>query len=170
MRAGSRGRPAREAPPRVLGHRGANGIDGTVSAALGVAAARTGPVVLLIGDVALAYDIGALASASRLGLSLTIVVVNNDGGGIFSFLPVSGEGETFVEHVATPHGLDFANAAALYGCGYERPADPPAFRAALDASIGAEGVTLVEVRTDRERNVETHRAVWAAVAEALRAG
>src|SRR5207247_3295834 len=97
--------PVRDAPPRVIGHRGANGIDGTVAAAFGAAAARTGPVVLLIGDVALAYDAGALISARRLGLALTIVLVNNDGGGIFHFLPVAGEGDAFIEHVATPHGL-----------------------------------------------------------------
>jgi 2-succinyl-5-enolpyruvyl-6-hydroxy-3-cyclohexene-1-carboxylate synthase len=160
--------PAREAPPRALGHRGANGIDGTVSGALGAAAARAGPVVLLIGDVALAYDLGALASAQRLGLSLTIVLLNNDGGGIFHFLPVAREGDAFAEHVATPHGLDFARAAELYGCGYERTDDPDAFRPALDRSLEAEGVSIVEVRTDREDNVALHRRVWDAVGAALR--
>ena len=107
--------PAREAAPRVLSNRGANGIDGTVSSAFGAAAAGDGPVVLLIGDVALAHDIGGLLAASRLGLALTIVLLNNDGGGIFHFLPVAGETDAFEEHVATPHGLDFARAAALYG-------------------------------------------------------
>ncbi len=105
----------------MLSNRGANGIDGTVSSAFGVAAAGEGPVVLLIGDVALAHDIGGLLAARRLGLPLTIVLLNNDGGGIFHFLPVAGETDAFEEHVATPHGLDFAHAAALYGCGYERP-------------------------------------------------
>ena len=80
-----------------------------------------GPVVLLIGDVALAHDIGGLLAARRLGLALTIVLLNNDGGGIFHFLPVAGETDAFEEHVATPHGLDFARAAALYGCGHDRP-------------------------------------------------
>ena len=107
--------PARRPLPRVLSNRGANGIDGTVSTAFGVAAASDGPVVLLIGDVALAHDVGGLIAARQLGLDLTIVVVNNDGGGIFHFLPVSGESDAFEEHVATPHGLDFAKAAALYG-------------------------------------------------------
>ena len=111
--------PAREQPPRVLANRGANGIDGTVSTAFGVAATASGPVVLLIGDVALIHDLGGLLAASRLGLKLTIVLLHNDGGGIFHFLPVSGEGAEFVEHVATPHGLDFAHAAALFGLGYE---------------------------------------------------
>ena len=157
--------PARDAPPRALSHRGANGIDGTVSGALGAAAGGAGPVVLLIGDVALAYDLGALASATRLGLSLTIVLLNNDGGGIFSFLPVARERDAFEEHVATPHGLDFGRAAALYGCAYTRADDPAALRTALDAA--GDGVALIEVRTDRDENVALHRRVWAAVADAL---
>ena len=157
--------PARDAPPRALSHRGANGIDGSVSGALGAAAAGAGPVVLLVGDVALAYDLGALASAARLGLSLTIVLLNNDGGGIFSFLPVARERDAFEEHVATPHGLDFARAAALYGCAYTRAHDSAALRTALDAA--GDGVALIEVRTDRDENVALHRRVWAAVADAL---
>jgi 2-succinyl-5-enolpyruvyl-6-hydroxy-3-cyclohexene-1-carboxylate synthase len=159
--------PAREDPPRVLSNRGANGIDGTVSSAFGVAAAGGGPVVLLIGDVALAHDIGGLLAARRLGLSLTIVLVNNDGGGIFHFLPVADEGEAFAEHVATPHGLDFAHAARLYGLEHELIATPEAFRVALDASLAQPGVQLLEVRTDREANVALHRAVWDAVASTI---
>jgi 2-succinyl-5-enolpyruvyl-6-hydroxy-3-cyclohexene-1-carboxylate synthase len=160
--------PVREAPPRALGHRGANGIDGTVSGALGAAAAGTGPVVLLAGDVALAYDLGALASAGRLGLALTIVLLNNDGGGIFHFLPVARERDAFEEHVATPHGLDFARAAALYDSDYVRADDPAALRAAVDAGLEGGGVSLIEVRTDREANVAAHRRVWDAVGAALR--
>jgi 2-succinyl-5-enolpyruvyl-6-hydroxy-3-cyclohexene-1-carboxylate synthase len=160
--------PVREAPPRALGHRGANGIDGTVYGALGAAAAGTGPVVLLAGDVALAYDLGALASAGRLGLALTIVLLNNDGGGIFHFLPVARERDAFEEHVATPHGLDFARAAALYDCDYVRADDPAALRAAVDAGLEGGGVSLIEVRTDREANVAAHRRVWDAVGAALR--
>lgn len=159
---------ARDGGPQVLSNRGANGIDGTVAAALGAAAAGEGPVVLHIGDVALAYDLSALLSARRLGLSLTIVLVNNDGGGIFHFLPVAGEGDTFEEHVATPHGLDFAQAAALYGARHALVGDVAALRAELATSLAAGGLHVVEVRTDRDENVALHRRVWAAVAAALR--
>jgi 2-succinyl-5-enolpyruvyl-6-hydroxy-3-cyclohexene-1-carboxylate synthase len=152
---------------RVLSNRGANGIDGTVAAALGAAAAGDGPVVLHIGDVALAYDLGALLSAQRLGLALTIVLVNNDGGGIFDFLPVSREGDDFEHHVATPHGLDFAQAAALYGARHVHVGDVAALHAELARALGSGGVTIVEVRTQRDANVALHQRVWDAVAGAL---
>jgi 2-succinyl-5-enolpyruvyl-6-hydroxy-3-cyclohexene-1-carboxylate synthase len=159
--------PARDAPPRVLSNRGANGIDGTVSTAFGVAATGV-PTVLLIGDVALAHDIGGLMAARRLGLPLVIVLLNNDGGGIFHFLPVEREGADFEEHVATPHGLDFAHAAALYGLGHERAADPEAFRAALDRALASRSATILEVRSERAENVTLHRRVWEAVAGSVR--
>jgi 2-succinyl-5-enolpyruvyl-6-hydroxy-3-cyclohexene-1-carboxylate synthase len=155
--------PARPDPFRVLSNRGANGIDGTVSTAFGVAAASDGPTVLLIGDVALAHDVGGLLAASRTRTKLTIVLIDNDGGGIFDFLPVAGEGREFVDHVATPHGLDFAHAAALYGCAWERAADVDGFRDALRRALAAERTTIVCVRTDRAENVELHRRVWEAV-------
>ena len=151
--------PARSTGPRVLSNRGANGIDGTVSAAFGAAAASGGPVVLLIGDVALAHDIGGLLAARRLGLSITIVLLNNDGGGIFHFLPVSAETDAFEEHVATPHGLEFSHAAALYGLGYERPQSAAELRAALQRSLQGTGTNVIEVRTDRRQNLALHRRV-----------
>jgi 2-succinyl-5-enolpyruvyl-6-hydroxy-3-cyclohexene-1-carboxylate synthase len=155
--------PVREHPPRVLSNRGANGIDGTVSSAFGAAAAGDGPVVLLIGDVALAHDIGGLLAARRLGLALTIVLLNNDGGGIFHFLPVAEEKDAFEQHVATPHGLAFGHAAALYGCDYERPASVEELQAAVERGLEAGGTTIIEVRTDREQNLALHRRVADAV-------
>ena len=149
--------------PRVISNRGANGIDGTVSTAFGVAAVTRGPVVVLLGDVALAHDIGGLMAARRLGLDLTIVVINNDGGGIFHFLPVSDQGDAFEEHIATPHGLDFAAAAALYGLDHTR-ADTAA---ELTDALGRPGI--VEVRTDRAENLALHRRLADAVLEAVRA-
>ena len=159
--------PARPSPPRVLANRGANGIDGTASTAFGVAAAAPGPVALLTGDVALLHDVGGLLAARRLGLALAIVLLDNDGGGIFHFLPVAGEGAAFEQHVATPHGVDFAQVAALYGLAHERVAAPEPFRDALDRALTSAGTTLIHVRTDREENVALHRAVWEAVRAAV---
>jgi 2-succinyl-5-enolpyruvyl-6-hydroxy-3-cyclohexene-1-carboxylate synthase len=153
-------------PPRVLSNRGANGIDGTVSTAFGIAAATPGGrVVLLIGDVALAHDIGGLIAARQLGLDLTIVLLNNDGGGIFHFLPVSGETDAFEQHVATPHGLDFAQAAALYGLHHSRAQTP----ADLTEALTRPGAGIVEVRTDRSGNLALHRRLADAALDAVRA-
>ena len=158
---------ARADGPRVLSNRGANGIDGTVSSAFG-AAATGARVVLLIGDVALAHDIGGLLAAARLRLSVTLVLLNNDGGGIFHFLPVATQRDAFEEHVATPHGLEFYRAAELYGCGYERPQDLAGLREAVDRSLGSAGTTIIEVRTDREQNRALHRRVAEAVLARIR--
>jgi 2-succinyl-5-enolpyruvyl-6-hydroxy-3-cyclohexene-1-carboxylate synthase len=164
--------PVRDDPPRVLCNRGANGIDGTVSSAFGVTAAGGGPVVLLTGDVALAHDIGGLLAASRLDLKLTIVLVDNGGGGIFDFLPVSSaamaqQNDIYTRHIATPTGLDFAKAAALYGMAHERADTTTAFRAAMEQALSPKaGSTIVHVHTDRARNVELHGRVWSAVAQA----
>jgi 2-succinyl-5-enolpyruvyl-6-hydroxy-3-cyclohexene-1-carboxylate synthase len=152
--------PARDAPPRVLAHRGANGIDGTLAAAFGAAAAGA-RVVAHLGDVALAHDLGALLCASRLHLSLTIVLVDNAGGGIFDFLPVASQTDAFEEHVATPTGLDAQRVAALFELAYEPVADLVAIREAPG--------TLLHVRTDRAENVALHRRVWHEVATRLRA-
>jgi 2-succinyl-5-enolpyruvyl-6-hydroxy-3-cyclohexene-1-carboxylate synthase len=150
--------PVRDAPPRVLAHRGANGIDGTLAAAFG-AAAVGGRVVAHLGDVALAHDLGALLTASRLDLGLTIVLVDNAGGGIFDFLPVASQTDAFEEHVATPTGLEAERVAALFGLEYERVA-------ALAAIREAPG-TLLHVRTDRAENVALHRRLHEAVAVRL---
>jgi 2-succinyl-5-enolpyruvyl-6-hydroxy-3-cyclohexene-1-carboxylate synthase len=163
---------ARADAPRVLCNRGANGIDGTVSSAFGAAAAGRGPVVLLIGDVALAHDIGGLLAARRLEQKLTIVLVNNEGGGIFDFLPIADspmalQGDHYTRHIATPTGLDFAQAAALYGLSHETVADVAAFRAALEQALAAPRSAMIEVRSERGANVELHRRVWSAVARAL---
>jgi 2-succinyl-5-enolpyruvyl-6-hydroxy-3-cyclohexene-1-carboxylate synthase len=172
--------PIRAEPPRVLCNRGANGIDGIVSSAFGVAADGPGPVVALIGDVALAYDIGGLLAASRLGVKLTIVLLDNDGGGIFDFLPVSDasiarapalaaepDGEDlYTYHIATPTGLDFAQAAALYGLEHQLVSSPGELREALEQALSPQaGSTLVHVRSERAANVELHRRVWRAVAD-----
>jgi 2-succinyl-5-enolpyruvyl-6-hydroxy-3-cyclohexene-1-carboxylate synthase len=158
--------PVRDGAPRVLANRGANGIDGTVAAAYGAAATRLGPVVLLIGDVALAHDVGGLLSGARLGVPLTIVLVDNGGGGIFDFLPVATQRDVFEQHVATPTGLDARRLAELAGARYAPIGSLAELRDGLEA---ADGTTILHVRTERAANVALHRRVWDAVGEALAA-
>jgi 2-succinyl-5-enolpyruvyl-6-hydroxy-3-cyclohexene-1-carboxylate synthase len=159
--------PVRPDAPRVLSNRGANGIDGTLATAFGAAAATGGPVAVLLGDVAFAYDLSALLCAKRHGLPLTIVVLNNGGGGIFEFLPLASiDRSTFEEHVATDPDLEIARAADLYGCDHVAPDTLAAFRRALGAAVGGDRTTIIEVRTDRAANVALHREIWAAVAAA----
>ena len=159
--------PARDDAPRVLSNRGANGIDGTIATAYGVAAASDGPVVLLIGDVAFAHDLGSLLTARRIGVPLTIVLIDNGGGGIFDFLPVATQQDAFETHVATPTGLDVAGVATAFGLHHLEVATLAEFRAALEHGLRSDGTQLVHVRTDRATNVALHRELWDAVAAAL---
>jgi 2-succinyl-5-enolpyruvyl-6-hydroxy-3-cyclohexene-1-carboxylic-acid synthase len=156
---------------RVLANRGANGIDGVISSAMGAAAAsreiKRGPLVLVIGDLAFYHDMNGLLAAKLHELDLTIVVINNDGGGIFSFLPQSAHDEHFEKLFGTPHGLRFKAAADLYGANYTHAADSGSLRQALTHSIAAKGVRIIEIETDRTRNVSLHRDVWDAVARDL---
>jgi len=151
----------REDPPRVLANRGANGIDGTVSTALGVAAVHDGPVVLLIGDVALVHDLGGLAALARARRPLTIVLVDNGGGGIFDALPVAAATDAYEEHVATPTAIDFAATAAMAGIAYSRVEAPQQLRPASET-------TLLHVRTDRAESLALRRRCVAAVQAAIK--
>ena len=149
--------PARATPLRVLSNRGANGIDGTLATAYGVAAASPGPVVLLTGDVALAHDAGSLLTARRIGVPLTIVLIDNGGGGIFDFLPVASQADHFETHVATPHDLDVAGLAQAYGLHLLPVEDLAGLRASIEFGLASDGTQLIHVRTDRAENVLLHR-------------
>jgi 2-succinyl-5-enolpyruvyl-6-hydroxy-3-cyclohexene-1-carboxylate synthase len=158
---------------RCLGNRGANGIDGLVATALGMAAVAEGPVVAVVGDLAFLHDLNALLAARRHGLSATIVVVNNDGGGIFSFLPQAsasrpeaGLPEHFEELFGTPHGIVLGPLVSALGVdhGMVTPRD---LATAVPASIARPGVQILEVRTERARNVHLHRDLLATVTRAV---
>jgi 2-succinyl-5-enolpyruvyl-6-hydroxy-3-cyclohexene-1-carboxylate synthase len=159
---------AAEGFARVLANRGVNGIDGIVSTALGAAVATGQPTAVLLGDLALLHDLSGLLAARRAGAPLFIVLVNNDGGGIFNFLPVAHATEHFEELFATPHGLDLAHVAALCGARLSRPRTAGELRACVREGLG-NGLQMVEVRTERSANVERHRELQRVVANALEA-
>ncbi|MEW6226386.1 MAG: thiamine pyrophosphate-dependent enzyme [Chloroflexota bacterium] len=165
--------PATERAITVRSNRGANGIDGVVSTALGSAAVAEGPVALVVGDVSFLHDLNALVAARLHDLSATIVLVNNDGGGIFSFLPqatadLPGTGlpEHYEELFGTPHGIDVGPIVQALG-GEHRRVGHRDLAEAIAESIGRPGVRVLELRTDRARNVALHREVAKVVAAAL---
>lgn len=150
---------------RVVGNRGASGIDGFVSTAIGVALATPGRVAALAGDLSMLHDAGGLGTLGGPSPDLDFVVLNNDGGGIFSFLPQAKRARSFETLFGTPHGLDFSRLARLYGCAHALLQSADDLGPMLDERSG--GLRLIEARTNRQDNVELHRRIWAAVREAV---
>ncbi len=141
----------------VAANRGASGIDGTVATAAGFARGSGRPVTLLIGDLALLHDLNSLAMLR--GLPVTVVVLNNDGGGIFSFLPIARHEDFFEPYFGTPQGVGFEPAAAMFGLGYAKPGTLEEFSSVYMDATSGDGPTLIEVMTDREENVDAHRRI-----------
>ncbi|HEX6349832.1 MAG TPA: thiamine pyrophosphate-dependent enzyme [Candidatus Dormibacteraeota bacterium] len=151
-----------------LGNRGASGIDGLVSSGLGMAAAWPHrPSVLLLGDLSLYHDMNGLWALRRHGLRATLVVLDNDGGGIFEFLPQAAQRDVFEEVFATPTGLRLEDVARLYGLRYACVDSAEQLPAALADALGARESVLLAVRFTRAGSVEGHRACWRSVAAAL---
>lgn len=152
---------------RVLCNRGANGIDGVVSSILGAAADNPQPVVGVLGDLSFYHDMNGLMAARRHPIDATIVVLNNDGGGIFSMLPQAELGEVFDEYFTTPHGLDFGHAATLYGCAFTRTDSWSGFATAIARSLGRPGLDVIEVAIDRNADIAVMRDLVARGAAAV---
>jgi 2-succinyl-5-enolpyruvyl-6-hydroxy-3-cyclohexene-1-carboxylate synthase len=152
---------------RFLANRGVNGIDGFVSTVLGAATASSGPTVALLGDLCLLHDANGLSGAADRGIDATFVVLDNDGGGIFSFLPQAELPDHFELLFGTPHGVDLAALASMHGVPAQRVEKAGEVVPAIEAAIAAGGVRFVIVPTERADNVTRHREAWAAVAAAL---
>ena len=153
----------------VFANRGANGIDGVVSTAAGIAAVTDGPVVGLLGDLAFLHDSNGLIGAETRPGTLVLVVVDNDGGGIFSFLPqaTSLPADRFEQLFATPHGLDLARVASAFGVSVSSADSSVGTLDAVERAAAGGGVHIVHVRTDRGDNVAVHDELHAAVATAV---
>lgn len=144
----------------TMANRGANGIDGVVSTALG-ACTQSKQLVLVIGDLSFFHDLNGLLSAKLYDLNITIIVVNNDGGGIFSFLPQADQNVAhFEELFGTPIGVNFEQAVTMYDGEYACVTNWQEFREVYSHSLQSKGLHVIEVVTERKENVQIHRDLW----------
>ena len=151
----------------ALANRGANGIDGVVSTALGVSTVSEN-TVLVIGDLSFFHDMNGLLAAKLQKQNITILLINNDGGGIFSFLPQASEKEYFELLFGTPHGLEFSHAAELYGAKYNNISTWDEFQQVFTQSFSMPGLKIIEVQTERESNLLKHRELWKFVSQEIK--
>lgn len=167
------GRP-RGRPLHLFGNRGASGIDGNISTALGIAAARSAAaagrelITILVGDITLLHDLTGLQAIRRHDLHAVVVVLHNDGGGIFHRLPARAFDPPFTELFITPHGLRFRPAAEMFGLEYIAVDSVPALRDALIRGRNQPESLLIEVRTSSPEDASIHRALTAQVNARLR--
>jgi 2-succinyl-5-enolpyruvyl-6-hydroxy-3-cyclohexene-1-carboxylate synthase len=161
--------PLSKPQQRFFGNRGASGIDGLVSTGLGIATGRSSvPTVLLLGDLSVYHDMNGLWAISRHGIKATVIVCDNNGGGVFNFLPQAQHPDVFEEIFATPLGLDFAQVARLYGLVYSPVTERSGLEPAISDAIEKAAPTMVVVRFKRDDSVSGHRLCWEAAAAALR--
>ena len=139
----------------VCGNRGTNGIDGTVSTALGLST-NGKPTVMVTGDLSFFHDMNGLAIGKTHGMNLTIILHNNDGGGIFQYLPQKGT-DDFDYLFNTPQGIDYSGLATMYGLDYVKVTTNAELEQAMQQYIGTEGIHLIEVPTSKESSRELHK-------------
>ncbi len=141
----------------VNGNRGASGIDGLIASAAGYAAGLKKPVTLMIGDVSTLHDLNSLAMLRDIEQPLVIVVLNNGGGGIFSFLPIAQHADIVEKFFGTPHSYTFANAAAMFELNYAQPMDAASFTQHYKKALQSSTSTIIEVINSREENMKFHQ-------------
>src|SRR5437667_3208129 len=143
----------------IMGNRGANGIDGIISSALGTSAVagQHEPTVLVLGDLSFYHDLNGLLAARLYRLNLTIILINNDGGGIFSFLPQAAYPEHLEQLFGTPTGLDCRLAVEMYGGRFQRVDNWESFRKAVNQGLHSGGVLVIEMPAGRTSKVNMQR-------------
>lgn len=152
----------------VSANRGASGIDGNIATATGFAAGRKKAATLLIGDLAFLYDLNSLAMLKNLSNPLIIVVLNNNGGGIFSFLPIAGNNKKFERFFLTPHNLTFPSAAELFKINYSQPKNKKDFLKVYKSAGKNKKSSIIEIQTQKEHNVEIYQRLKVLIQSTLR--
>jgi 2-succinyl-5-enolpyruvyl-6-hydroxy-3-cyclohexene-1-carboxylate synthase len=151
---------------KVIANRGANGIDGTVSTALG-AALYSKPLYLVLGDLTFFHDLNGLISAKLYDIDIQIILVNNNGGGIFSFLPQSEHPKNFELLFGTPLNIEFEHAVRMFGGNFTKVEDWNHLGSAIENGNQAKGINVFELVTNRDRNTAEHREFWRIVSQEI---
>lgn len=151
---------------KIYANRGVSGIDGTMSSALGVATMGD-KVTLIIGDLSFYHDMNSLFIAMRYKLPVTIVLINNNGGGIFSFLPQANDEKHFEHLFGTPINIEFKHAVKMFNGHYELVTEESSLERALEESYDRQQFTVIEVQTNRKQNVDWHRKLWHKISQRL---
>jgi len=143
----------------VISNRGVSGIDGNVASAVGYAQGSCKPVTFVIGDLALLHDLNSLALVAKSRHPVVVIAVNNDGGGIFSFLPIAETPRHFETCFGTPHGLQFSQAAKMFGLSYQHPATQSELEQSYIRAVESGKSAIIEIRTDRVQNLKEHKRI-----------
>lgn len=151
---------------RVMANRGANGIDGTVSTALG-AGISSQPLYLVLGDLTFFHDLNGLIASKQYGIDINILLINNNGGGIFSFLPQANFPTNFEKLFGTPLDLDFSHAIKMFGGEYDLISDWEHFLSSFKRNQDIPGLKVMEITTNRDRNLTEHRELWNSVSREI---
>jgi 2-succinyl-5-enolpyruvyl-6-hydroxy-3-cyclohexene-1-carboxylate synthase len=161
--------PCTPHPISVSSNRGVNGIDGLIATSLGEAHIHGGPVAVYAGDLSILHDIGSLSTAPHPSQPVVLTVVDNRGGGIFSYLPISAHEPAFERWFITPHKTDIAAVAGAHGLPCWSPENMAELRVAWSEAFQTPGLSLVYIAVDRERSVELHFEAWRAITHAVEA-
>ena len=149
----------------IHSNRGASGIDGITSTALGIAAANKKPTLLITGDLAFYYDLNGLLSAKNYKIPLVIVLINNNGGGIFKMLPISKYGEIFKKYFVAAHGLEFKNLVKAFSGNYKLIKSWKVLKSSLHSAFKAKQLSVLEIKTNASHSHKTRQKYWKAAAK-----
>ncbi|MFA6977975.1 MAG: 2-succinyl-5-enolpyruvyl-6-hydroxy-3-cyclohexene-1-carboxylic-acid synthase [Ignavibacteriaceae bacterium] len=152
----------------VFHNRGASGIDGIVSTALGIASVSKIPTILITGDLAFYYDLTSLLTAKQYNIPLIIILVNNNGGGIFQFLPISKYKNVFNQFFTMPHSLSFKNLVKEFGGNYTVVKKQSDFEKRLNTALSVKNFSVLEIKTDAVSSLQLRRKYWAVVSESFK--
>ena len=151
----------------VAANRGASGIDGTIASAVGFSHGLGARTTAIIGDLAALHDLNSMQLVATSSQPVILVIINNDGGGIFHFLPIASQTSHFEKFFGTPHARTFGDAAAMFGLEYAAPKSLVEFEQAYSQALESDSSSVIEVATNREANVKCHRQMLQLVSESL---